>query len=326
MSGYKKVIKSFISAVLTVLARALAVVLNRFNIDIRKIHDSFYQYGFHFIRRHYEVPIPEEDDLAYERNLQLVGIDMNDDLQAKFLNDVILKYKNEFNKFPIHETDNPQQFYLVNGNFMAGDANTYYSLIHYLKPKTIIEIGSGNSTLLAIHAIDKNMEEATGEGEYNCSLISIDAYPRKSLLEVKDHLKELKKYKVQEVELDYFNQLVSGDILFIDSSHVLRSGGDVWWEYCEILPRLKKGVYVHVHDISLPKPYHRVYYDTYRYYNEQYLLQALLTYSSKFEVIWASTYFFDKYPEKLACLSPEYELMREAYPLAEPSSFWIRVK
>ena len=326
MSGLKNFIKSFISIIFTILARALVIGFDRFNLDIKKIHDIFYQSGFHFINRHYEVPIPEEDDLAYERNSQLVGIDMNDNQQRKFLNDVILKYKHEFNEFPIHKTDNPQQFYLVNSNFMAGDGNAYYSLIRYLKPKTIIEIGSGNSTLLAIHAIDKNMEESAGEVGYNCNLISIEPYPRVSLLEVKDRLKELKICKVQEVELDYFNQLVSGDILFIDSSHVLRSGGDVWWEYCEILPRLKKGVYVHVHDISLPKPYPRVYFDNYSYYNEQYLLQALLCYNSKFEVMFAGTYFFDKYSEKLACLSPEYERMREAYPLAEPSSFWIRVK
>ncbi len=206
---------------------------------------------------------------------------------------------------------------------MAGDGNAYYAFIRHLKPSTIIEVGSGNSTLLGNHAIEKNIEESP---KYECDFIAIEPYPRDCLMNL-SRLTELKKCKVQKVALDYFTQLNSGDILFIDSSHALKAGGDVLFEYCEIIPRLKSGVYIHIHDISLPKPYPPIYYDTHLYWNEQYMLQALMTNNKNLEVVWAGTYLFHKYADKMKeVFSPEYDLMRKAYPSAEPTSFWLRVR
>jgi hypothetical protein len=101
----------------------------------------------------------------------------------------------------------------------------------------------------------------------------------------------------------------------------------VWWEYCEILPRLAPGVLVHIHDISLPKPYPDVYLKQHRYWNEQYLLQAFLTFNPKFEVIWAGNYMMIQQPERLReQFLPEYDHMRAKFPQSEPSAFWMRVK
>ena len=169
---------------------------------------------------------------------------------------------------------------------MTGDGHAYYSLIRNIKPATIIEIGSGQSTLLANHAIDKNVEECTKD---TCQLKVIDPYCVYELEKLK-RLTELKICRLQEVSFSYFHQLKSGDILFIDSSHTLKSGGDVWMEYCEIIPRLNSGVYVHIHDISLPKPYSISYYHSHWYWNEQYVLQTLLTNNDKLEIVWAGAY------------------------------------
>jgi hypothetical protein len=304
------------------VAQLLAFLLQHVR-EIEPFFKIFRRSGFYFLRKHYYLPIPDEGDMKCLRNSELVGIKMNDEQQLAFTNDVILAYKDEFSSFPAHATDDPVRYHLVNGGFMAGDGNAYYAIIRHLRPKRIIEIGSGNSTLLALHAIDKNREMLP---EYGCKFIAIDPYPV-DYLKTLSRMVELKECKLQELPLDYFDQLGSGDILFIDSSHVLRSGGDVWMEYCEIIPRLRSGVYVHVHDISLPKPYPSVYYDQHLYWNEQYVLQALLTNNDKLEVVWAGTYLFHKYPEKMSvAFSPEYELMRKTYPLAESASFWMRVK
>src|SRR3972149_5863814 len=117
-----------------------------------------------------------------------------------------------------------------------------------------------------------------------------------------------------------------GDILFLDSSPVLRAGGDVQLEYLEILPRLAPGVLVHVHDISLPKPYPRVYFETGMYWNEQYLLQAFLAFNSRFEVLWPGNWMMVRHPEKVCAVFPEFHEMRKLYPQSEPTGFWMRVR
>jgi hypothetical protein len=126
--------------------------------------------------------------------------------------------------------------------------------------------------------------------------------------------------------VSYFEQLESGDILFIDSSHVIRSGNDVHYEFLEILPRLKPGVLVHIHDISLPKPYPEVYFDNHLYWNEQYLLQAFLTFNDRFEIMWPGNYMMLNYPDKMLSTFPEISRMRQDYPQSEPTAFWMRVK
>jgi hypothetical protein len=131
---------------------------------------------------------------------------------------------------------------------------------------------------------------------------------------------------IQDVPLSVFEEPEGGDILFIDSSHVIRSGNDVHYEYLKILPRLKPGVLVHVHDISLPKPYPKVYYDNHLYWNEQYLLQAFLMFNSAYEVVWPGNYMMETYPEKMLERFPEIKVMRTSYPSSEPTAFWMRVR
>jgi len=116
-----------------------------------------------------------------------------------------------------------------------------------------------------------------------------------------------------------FGKLKENDILFIDSSHVLKIGSDVQYEYLDILPRLSKGVIVHVHDIFLPAEYPKEWVlKDYIFWTEQYLLQAFLAFNDSFEVLWAGHYMHLKYPNKL---EDAFSYKRDE---RLPGSFWMR--
>ena len=163
-----------------------------------------------------------------------------------------------------------------------------------------------------------NKEKAGVETE----LVSIEPYPDAMLQRGLPGLSKLIRARVEEVELDVFTSLDENDILFIDSSHVVRVGGDVNYEILEILPRLKPGVIVHVHDICLPAEYPREdMLGRGLFFTEQYLLQAFLAFNYAFEVIWAGSYMHLNYPEMLGESFPSY---REGGWW--PASLWIRRK
>jgi methyltransferase family protein len=143
---------------------------------------------------------------------------------------------------------------------------------------------------------------------------------------------------VQDLDLGFFNTLESGSILFIDSSHVVGVGSDVVREYLEILPRLKPGVIVHVHDIFLPCDYPRdAVLNRLWFWSEQYLLQAFLSFNHQFEVLWASSAMQTHYPSVLDQYFPRWQHSYVNMPASKrrfvptpdgdhvwPSSFWMR--
>src|SRR5262249_34545280 len=157
-------------------------------------------------------------------------------------------YKPEYDALPRTRTAVPHQYYLQNGRFEGVDAEVFYSMIRHFKPQRLIEIGSGYSTFLAAQAVLKN-EAETG---HRCDLGAIEPYPGPVLRQGFPGLSRLVARGVQEVPLSEFEALGENDIVFIDSSHVLKTGSDVQYEFLEILPRLRPGVLVHVHDIFLP--------------------------------------------------------------------------
>lgn len=287
---------------------------------------EFYRQGYHFLQKHFYLPIPDDTDCLdnfWGKPSAMPGVEMNDGAGLELMEKIFPQYLREFRSmFPIEGPLNPPGFYLINGGYMAVDAHVYYCMIRNFKPKRIVEIGNGNSTMLAAAAARVNQRE-TGECP---NLVSIDPYPWPMFQNGYDGLDELIVKRVQDVPVSYFEELQSGDILFIDSSHVIRSGNDVHYEFLEILPRLKPGVLVHVHDISLPMPYPKVYFDNRLYWNEQYLLQAFLAFNNAFEVLWPGNHLMLKYPEKMLEVFPEINRMRKDYPMSEPTAFWMRVK
>lgn len=135
-------------------------------------------------------------------------------------------------------------FSFSNETFLSGDAETAYNIVCYFKPKKIIEVGCGNSTLILQHALEKNRTDSGINFEHIC----IEPFHNDYLAEIDV---QFLKMRVEEVDPDYFKLLKANDILFIDSSHVIRPQGDVLVEYLQILPELNSGVIVHIHSTKL---------------------------------------------------------------------------
>ena len=308
------------------VARLCADIIDR-NCPGNSGFDAFKEKDFFLLRDHFYLPLPDYNDLTdefLESESELVGLSIDEAAMWGVAEDTLSPYNEEFRRFPIHspgEGDNG--FFLINHGYMAVDGNLYYGLVRHLKPRRIVETGCGSSSLLCSEALMRNREEGHA-AKYTC----IEPYPQPYLLEnPRLSVSTLLEEKIQHVDLSVFTELEANDILFIDTSHALRMGGDVQHIYCEILPRLKPGVYVHIHDISLPRQYPRVYHEQSQYYwNEQYLLQAYLTNNERLDVVWAGNWLRLKDKERFGEVFPEFATMRESFPSSEPSAFWFRTK
>jgi len=317
----KKFLKKIIEIFINIISIMFLFFLRKFKVNIPKLNKIFKKNGFLIFKKHYYLPIPSDEEISFEKDSSLTGITIEENIINDFFHNII-KYQCEFKKL-LYDKNILSKYNLFNGTFMAIDSDAYYSIIRCKKPRRIIEIGSGNSTLVAIEAIKENFKECGIQEELTC----IEPFPPKYLTNLNYSFLNLIIKKLQEIKLDFFINLEKNDILFIDSTHVLKSGGDVWYEYCEILPRLKEGVFIHVHDIYLPRPYGKIYYDQDLYWNEQYLLQSFLTFNYKYQIIFPSSYYYLNYKNKLEeYYSSELKEMKRLFPDSIPSSFWMTVK
>jgi len=286
---------------------------------IRKSFPLWEKLGFHITPNDFSAPIPDtrtlNDDL-WQTQSELLGIDINEQGQVDLLSRFSSKFKGEYESFPRSKTSVPYLYYVDNRSFLSVDGEVLYCMIRYFKPRKIFEVGSGNTTYLCAQAVLRNKEESGRE----CELIAIDPYPRDVLKIGFPGLSKLISAKVQDIPLSEFGKLTENDILFIDSSHVLKIGSDVQYEYLEVLPRLKKGVIIHAHDIFLPAEYPKEWiFREHWFWTEQYLLQAFLMFNDSFEVLWAGSYMHLKHPEKLEKAFSSYKRDK-----SWPGSLWIR--
>ena len=250
--------------------------------------------------------------LSQDRNLP--GLNLNVEEQLEFLEN--FDFNEELLSLPLYEIDkNTPHFFYHNEWYSLGDAEYLYNMIRYLKPNRIIEVGSGVSTLLAREAIEKNKFE---DSDYTCHHICIEPYERSWLTDL--DVKLIRK-KVENIKLDFFQQLEANDILFIDSSHIIRPQGDVLFEYLEILPRLQSGVYIHVHDIFTPRDYDEGWIIKHHLlWNEQYLLEAFLSFNNEFKIIGALNFLSVHHREKLGKKCPLFATEKGISPRA----FWMQ--
>lgn len=271
--------------------------------------------GIFPLRDHYYEPMvnPKHLRFSLRKDRSLPGIELNVEGQLKLLS--AFSYVDELKRFPMNKAG-AQGFYYENGTFNVGDAEYLYMMIRHFKPQRIVEIGSGSSTVMAMEAIKMNSHDNPG---YTCQLTCIEPFEN-SWLEKLGHGVSVLRVKVEEVEKSLFTSLRPNDILFIDSSHVIRPQGDVLVEYLEILPILPLGVLVHVHDIFTPKDYLDEWIiDQGRFWNEQYLLEAFLLFNNKYQVIGALNYLKHNHFAEIARKCP----MLAGHPSAEPGSFWM---
>jgi hypothetical protein len=264
------------------------------------------------IQNHYYEPLFDARLLRYplDQARSLPGIDWNTDEQLALLGAFSLS--DELKDTPLN-TSEELVFSMNNGSFGSGDAEYLYNVIRFKKPAKIIEIGSGNSTLITIKALAKNHEE---DGGYRCEHICIEPYEAPWL--EKTGVTVIRQ-RVEEVDKGIFYQLGENDILFIDSSHIIRPQGDVLFEYLEVIPSLRAGVIVHIHDIFSPRDYPKGWViDQVLFWNEQYLLEAFLTCNREWKIIGAINYLscnhYNQLKEKCPFLTPD----------RQPGSFYIQ--
>jgi Methyltransferase domain len=289
----------------------------------RELFQTWERHGFHVTPVHFNQPIPDTRSLPetlWSRPSELVGVNMNEPRQCELLRS-FSKFRDEYERFPTGPTKEHNRFYLGNGLFDGIDALVAYCMVRHFQPRLIIEVGSGFSSLAMGEAASKN----------GCApIICIEPFPRDFLRKGFPGLQTLIEKNVQEINLKFFSQLQSGDILFIDSSHTVKIGGDVNYLFLEVLPRLKPGVVVHVHDIFLPFEYRRDWVmDEFRFWSEQYLLQAFLSFNLEFEVLMANRYLAHKYRDDLKVTFANLANLEAARPSSlrwVGGSFWMRRK
>ncbi len=236
------------------------------------------------------------------------GLALDDEKSLRFLNETCGPYQREYQTFAPTANGDESQYFLRNGWFESVDAEILYSVLRRFQPANVVEVGSGFSTRV--------MRRAINDGKLATRITSIDPHPNTSVAHYAD---EFIKATVEDVEVERLLSLLSpGDILFIDSSHTVKTGGDVPYLFLEILPRLKPGVLIHIHDIFLPFDYPEEWVLEDWGWTEQYLVHAFLSFNQAFEILWPASYVWQRHRAEVLRVIPN------AAPSARPASLWIR--
>jgi len=287
-------------------------ILKRSPSNLRKTFNLFIRCGWLPINFHYYQPIIKIDMLPknYDKiESSLSGINFDVNSQLNLLNK--FHYGMELRNISKNKINDFEPFF-NNKMFPAADSQILYNMIRHYKPKKIIEIGSGESTKFAKLAIDANEKETNVKTDHIC------IEPFENLWLEKLGVEVIRK-NVETLDVSFFKKLSKNDFLFIDSSHVIRTQGDVVFEYLEIIPRLNNGVIVHCHDIFIPREYPIEWIEIHkRFWNEQYLLQAVLTNVERYKILLSINYLSNHHNDNL----------RKACPIlndSEGASFWFQI-
>jgi Methyltransferase domain len=293
------------------VAEAIAALLDSYvhSPDYARYFRLWQARGIHVTPVHFYSPIPDTSKLGadvWERETALAGIDLAESRQLNLLTG-FRGFLDEYNAFPFEPAE-PGGFYLNNPMFSGTDALVLYCMIRQFRPSSIVEVGAGFSTRVLVEAARRNGPTR---------IVSVDPHPAEALKERALPITLIER-PVQELPFSVFESLERDDVLFIDSSHVVRIDGDVPYLFLEVLPRLKPGVIVHVHDIFLPRQLPREWViDGMRFWCEQYLLQAFLAFNREFEVLLSNSF-----------LGLRHEpVMRDVFPRSPwwgGGSFWMR--
>ncbi len=314
----------------------------------RRLHDNetaltFARNAFRMFQRigitvspnHYYWPVPDFRELESRKwpaDQEPPGLDLAIGRQMDFLHAVVPRYQSEWasKSAPLFDVS----YNYNNGFFETVDAEIAYCLVRHYKPRRIVEVGGGFSSRVMAAALDRNLKLDEVRGE----LVTIDPFPDRFPKKALSDRVHLITQTVQNVDLDVFLSLESGDFLFLDSSHVVGIGSDVVREYLEIIPRISGGVLIHAHDIFIPADYPReAILHNLAFWSEQYLLQALLMFNPQFEVVWGSSYMQSRATDALENAFPHWRNSYRNMPTEKrrflptrdgeriwPSSFWIR--
>jgi SAM-dependent methyltransferase len=279
--------------------------------------EAFERAGLHVTPVSFYSPIPQVAALAarpWPDPLGLEGVAMREEEQLRFL-EACREFEIEYSRFPASPPDEAHGYHRDQMMFRVVDAEVLHCMVRRNRPRKVIEVGSGFSTRVTADALLANARDGA-PGEF----LAIEPYPDETLRAGFPGLTGLRVMDIQDLPADFADGLEANDILFIDSTHVVRTGGDVTFLFLQVLPRLQPGVLVHVHDIFLPAEYPRQWVvDEHRFWTEQYLLHAFLLFNGAFQVEWAGCFMHLRHPDALRRAFPAYEPS-----CAYPGSFWMR--
>jgi predicted O-methyltransferase YrrM len=285
-----------------------------FHITSPVLHRVADRLGVYPLIDHYHEPLimPKRHLAAPSSDgRNLPGIDLDLAGQRGLLAD--FSFQNELLAIPTAYTTLVDPYY-ENLAFPPFDAQILHSVIRHFKPSRILEVGSGETTRFALHALHLN---AQGPAPVSGRIICIEPFEAAWL---EDAGIEVRRSKVEDSDPSAFHALGEGDILFIDSSHVARPQGDVLFLFSEVVPTLKPGVLVHVHDVFTPRDYPRSWTDRRMLWDEQYILEALLTHNPKLKVLLAVNCLYHDVRQDLQLACPA-----GSGDAREPSSIWLQV-
>jgi hypothetical protein len=302
---------------------------------IRQVFRIFQSMGISLVPNHYYWPVPDFKELEareWPAEHSPIGVDLALEKQLDFLQGVVPQYESEFG--PDSGAMAGAGYRRCNGFFETVDAEIAYCLVRHLKPRRIIEVGGGHSSRVMAAALEQNFKMDGVRG----TLLTIDPHPDRFPKEALSDRVQLISASVQSVDLDVFLTLEDGDFLFLDSTHVVGIGSDVVREYLEILPRINPGVLIHAHDIFIPSDYpQNLVLKSLSFWSEQYLLEALLMFNPRFEVVWGSSAMQSFKPQALEQAFPHWKHSYQDMPREKrrflpsidgkrvwPSSFWMR--
>lgn len=274
--------------------------------------------GYDLVRRGGLSPVPDvpaAGDPVWSRRSRLPGVTFDLDGQLELLEGPLRPHAQEFAR-----DVRGAGFGLWNGLFQAGDAEILYALIRHLRPQRILEIGSGHSTRISAAACVANARDGAAT-----ELVAVDPSPREDLSGLAG-LAALEPRDAREISWERFEALRPGDVLFVDTWHVAKLGSEVNWLVLDVLPRLRRGVWVHFHDVFLPYEYPRYIFQTAGYLSEQPLLEAFLL-GSDWAVELALAALFLERRERVLAVVPSLAEPVPGVPELRtwlPSSFWIR--
>lgn len=238
------------------------------------------KFGVHILPKHYYTSIPDytwlrQNTDVWCRRVDLSGVDWNLERQLDWLREQCFGHIDEVRKLEVYSNAVDRGY---GPGFGPIESQVLHCVCRKLRPGRIVEVGSGVSTACILHAIQKNASEGSP-----CAFSCVDPFPSSALSSLRGL--KLIPSMVQRLPLTFFDELRPGDVLSIDSTHAVKTGSDVIYLYLEVLPRLKPGVLIHVHDIFLPYLFPPKLFKHFFDWQETSLLLALLKNNPKLSVL-----------------------------------------
>jgi predicted O-methyltransferase YrrM len=291
---------------------------NRIDPLVNRLFEVWYDMPF--APAHYYSPLPDIGTLKqnlprwYKEDTS-PGIDWNLPGQLELIED-LKPYAAELNSLPPFLQVTQDGYGPGYGEI---EALLLYLMLRHVQPSRVVEVGSGVSTFYTLTALAANREK----DKVTANLTCVEPYPNNKLRSLAaERNVGLRECQVQDAGFEIFEELSANDVLFIDSSHVSKKDSDVDFLFLEVLPRLRKDVLIHIHDISIPMPalpLNHFLFDTYLFWNENSLVRAFLTFNTAFRIVMCQSYLHHHKPEALKTLIPTYNPQ-----LHFPSSLWLR--